>query len=66
LSCLNFLLHSTGTTDTDLSKPFQKNVKPEKLFTRAFSVSSMLEVLDSLKEEDTGSFLAYDGKPIPW
>ena len=31
-----------GTTDTDLSKPFQKNVKPDKLFTREFSVSQML------------------------
>ena len=31
-----------GTTDTGLSKPFQKNVKPEKLFTTKFTVSQVL------------------------
>mmetsp|Transcript_28320 Transcript_28320/g.58000 ORF Transcript_28320/g.58000 Transcript_28320/m.58000 type:complete len:292 (+) Transcript_28320:97-972(+) len=55
-----------GTTDTDLSKPFQKNVKPEKLFTPEFSVSSMLDVVDGLDESKTGSFFAYDGQEVPW
>jgi hypothetical protein len=55
-----------GTTDTDLSVPFQKNVKPEKLFTPAFSVSAMLEVVDSVGEQQTGKFFAYDGQEIPY
>ena len=53
-----------GTTDTDLSVPFQKNVKPEKLFTPEFSTNSMLDVLDKLTPEDSGGFFAYDGSKI--
>jgi len=39
--CWSVALHP-GTTDTDLSRPFQKNIKPEKLFAAAFSVGQML------------------------
>ena len=53
-----------GTTDTGLSEPFQKNVKPEKLFTTEFSTGSMLDVLEGLTLEDTGKFFAFDGSPI--
>lgn len=53
-----------GTTDTDLSVPFQKNVKPEKLFTPEFSASSMLDVLEGLGPDDSGSFYAFDGSRI--
>mmetsp|Transcript_16882 Transcript_16882/g.21680 ORF Transcript_16882/g.21680 Transcript_16882/m.21680 type:complete len:344 (+) Transcript_16882:61-1092(+) len=55
-----------GTTDTDLSVPFQKNVKPEKLFTPQFTVTSLMNVVDSLEEKNTGGFYAYDGTSIPW
>ena len=53
-----------GTTDTDLSKPFQKNVKPEKLFTADYSAGAMLDVLTGLEIGDSGKFFAYDGSPI--
>ena len=53
-----------GTTDTGLSVPFQKNVKPEKLFTTEYTVSSLLQVLDGLQPEDTGGFFAFDGSKI--
>ena len=53
-----------GTTDTGLSEPFQKNVKPEKLFTVEYSTDSMLDVLEGLSLEDSGRFFAFDGKPI--
>ena len=55
-----------GTTDTGLSEPFQKNVKPEKLFTPQYSAGSMLDVIEGLKPEDTGRFFAYDGSPIEY
>lgn len=56
-----------GTTDTDLSKPFQKNVKPDKLLTVSSSVSQMLTVIDSCNDiNNTGSFLSYDGTKIEW
>ncbi|UPR03066.1 short-chain dehydrogenase/reductase [Chloropicon primus] len=55
-----------GTNDTDLSKPFQRNVPEGKLFTKEFGVRRMLEVIDSLREQDNGSFFAWDGQKIPW
>ena len=56
-----------GTTDTDLSKPFQKNVKPEKLFSVEKSVSAMLKVIDQSNDiAVSGSFFAYDGEKIEW
>jgi len=55
-----------GTTDTDLSVPFQANVKPEKLFTPEFSTGAMLDVLDNLTPDDSGCFFAYDGSRIEY
>ncbi len=55
-----------GTVNTDLSEPFQKNVRPEKLFPVDMAANQLLDVVDSLEQEDNGSFLAYDRKPIPW
>lgn len=55
-----------GTTDTDLSKPFQANVAPEKLFTPAFVVQCLTEVLAGLTPEQSGGFFAWDGQPIPY
>ncbi|KAJ9538429.1 hypothetical protein OSB04_031162 [Centaurea solstitialis] len=59
------LLHP-GTVDTDLSKPFQKNVPKDKLFTKEFSVQKLLGIIDSSKSHDNGKFFAWDGKEIPW
>ena len=55
-----------GTVDTDLSRPFQANLRPEKLFTPAYSADCMWQVLDNLKAADTGGFFAYDGSSIPF
>lgn len=55
-----------GTTDTALSKPFQKNVKADKLFTPEHSVSKMLQVIESCTLEHTGRFYAYDGSSIQY
>ena len=55
-----------GTTDTDLSRPFQKNVRPEKLFTTEYTAGMLLDVLEGLAPEDSGGFFAYDGSEIPW
>jgi NAD(P)-dependent dehydrogenase (short-subunit alcohol dehydrogenase family) len=59
------LLHP-GTVDTDLSRPFQRNVPEGKLFTREFSVQKLLSVIDSIKKGDSGKFFAWDGQEIPW
>ncbi|MDQ1310020.1 MAG: family NAD(P)-dependent oxidoreductase [Pseudomonadota bacterium] len=55
-----------GTTDTDLSRPFQANVAPEKLFSSERTVRQLLAVIDGLQPEDTGRFLGWDGAEIPW
>jgi len=55
-----------GTTDTDLSRPFQANVPAGKLFDVAYAVTCLLEVVDRLQPADSGSFFAWDGERIPW
>jgi NAD(P)-dependent dehydrogenase (short-subunit alcohol dehydrogenase family) len=55
-----------GTTDTHLSRPFQANVAPGKLFSPERTVRQLLEVIDRLTPADTGRFYAWDGSEIPW
>lgn len=55
-----------GTTDTCLSKPFQKNVPPEKLFSVDRTVTQLLAVMDKLEEGDSGQFFSWDGSRLPW
>eukprot|EP01138_Halocafeteria_seosinensis_P011565 gb/GECG01011814.1/.p1 GENE.gb/GECG01011814.1/~~gb/GECG01011814.1/.p1 ORF type:complete len:268 (+),score=29.28 gb/GECG01011814.1/:1-804(+) len=55
-----------GTVSTGLSEPFRRNVNPEKLFSAAYSAEKLLSVIHSLAPEDTGTYLDYAGKPIPW
>jgi NAD(P)-dependent dehydrogenase (short-subunit alcohol dehydrogenase family) len=55
-----------GTTDTDLSRPFQANVAPGKLFTAERTVRQLLDVIDGLAPGDSGRFIGWDGKEIPW
>jgi NAD(P)-dependent dehydrogenase (short-subunit alcohol dehydrogenase family) len=53
-----------GTVDSHLSKPFQGNVPEGKLFTAAYSVTKMLEVLDRLTPEESGKCFGWDNKEI--
>ena len=46
-----------GTTDTALSKPF---------LTPAQRANYLLHVLDGLKPEQSGQFMAFDGERLPW
>ncbi|MBA0556054.1 hypothetical protein Golob_026189, partial [Gossypium lobatum] len=49
IACI--LLHP-GTVDTDLSRPFQRNVPAEKLFTKEFSVQKLLNIINNAKQRD--------------
>jgi NAD(P)-dependent dehydrogenase (short-subunit alcohol dehydrogenase family) len=53
-----------GTVDTDLSRPFQKNIPAEQLLTPHQSVTSLLEVLASLTPDQSGQCFAWDGEEI--
>lgn len=55
-----------GTTDTNLSQPFQANVPPEKLFPVSKTVNQLLEVMKNLELKDSGEFFSWDGNPLPW
>lgn len=59
------MLHP-GTTDTKLSKPFQKNVPQEKLFSVDRTVEQLMAILLWVKPEDSGSFYNWDGVLLPW
>ena len=55
-----------GTTDTALSKPFQRNVPEGKLFTPDFVAERLLSVLDGLGPGDSGGLFAWDGSRIEY
>lgn len=55
-----------GTVDTELSRPFQRSVTPERLFDPDRAARQLLAVIDGLAPEQSGSFLAWDGTSIPW
>lgn len=55
-----------GTTDTSLSKPFQANVAPHKLFTAQFAAQHLLAVIAQRTPTDSGGFYAWDGAAIDW
>ncbi|WP_412462141.1 SDR family NAD(P)-dependent oxidoreductase [Pseudomonas sp. SC11] len=59
------MLHP-GTTDTDLSQPFQANVPAERLFEPAFTAERLLDLVARHGPAHNGAFLAWDGQPIEW
>ena len=54
-----------GTVDTALSRPFQRSVPAEKLFSPVEAATRLLEVIDELSAADNGSTLAWDGSIVP-
>ena len=55
-----------GTVDTKLSKPFQKNVPPEKLFDPVRAARQLIDIIDSTTAEESGTFFDWQGEVIPW
>jgi NAD(P)-dependent dehydrogenase (short-subunit alcohol dehydrogenase family) len=54
-----------GTVATELSKPFQKRVPSDKLFSTHYSAKQLISVLEGLSPEDSGKVFAWDGSEIP-
>jgi NAD(P)-dependent dehydrogenase (short-subunit alcohol dehydrogenase family) len=54
-----------GTVDTALSKPFQRGIRKDKLFSPDQSARYLLGVLDGLTPADSGGTFAWDGSLIP-
>ncbi len=55
-----------GTVDTQLSKPFQSNVKPGKLFTTEFTVSQLLTHMQKFDSEYSPYYIDWAGKTIAY
>ncbi|WP_111980145.1 SDR family NAD(P)-dependent oxidoreductase [Algibacillus agarilyticus] len=55
-----------GTTDTKLSKPFQKNVPKNKLFTPEFVAQSVISVTNNMPIDGTASYIDWQGESIEW
>lgn len=53
-----------GTVDTALSKPFQGNVQPGRLFAPERAAVQLLDVLDGLRGTDSGKFVDWEGKEV--
>jgi NAD(P)-dependent dehydrogenase (short-subunit alcohol dehydrogenase family) len=55
-----------GTVATELSEPFTRGLAPERLFAPHDAALKLIEVMRSVTTEDSGSFLDWARKPIPW
>ena len=53
-----------GTVDTGLSKPFQGNVQPGRLFAPDRAAVQLLDVLDGLRPVDSGKLFDCEGKEV--
>jgi NAD(P)-dependent dehydrogenase (short-subunit alcohol dehydrogenase family) len=62
----SLICYHPGTVDTGLSKPFQANVKPGKLFTPEFTVEQLLSICRNLSPEESPFYLDWKGETIPW
>ncbi|MBB1365768.1 SDR family NAD(P)-dependent oxidoreductase [Pseudoalteromonas sp. SR44-5] len=63
------ILFHPGTTDTNLSKPFQKNVPAGKLFTPEFVASQLYTLLqqpEQLTEVGQPAYIDWQGEHIHW
>ncbi len=55
-----------GTTDTQLSQPFQGNVPDGQLFAPAFSADRIIALAGAHGPADSGTFWDWNDKPIVW
>ena len=55
-----------GTTDTALSRPFQRNIEPDRLYTAEQTAARLMRVIGQLETADSGHFYNWDGSEIPW
>ena len=59
------LLHP-GTVDTELSRPFNRNVPAKMLFTPETAVRCLLHVIAKAGPDDSGKLLCWDGTTVDW
>jgi hypothetical protein len=52
--------------DTSLSKPFQRNVPENQLFSTERGVQQLLGIIDTCQIAQSGTLIAWDGSRIEW
>jgi len=62
----DLVLYHPGTVDTPLSKPFQRNVKPEKLFTAEFTTDRLFDILHNKPNTAPPFYLDWQNQQIAW
>ena len=55
-----------GTVDTKLSKPFQRSIPKEQIFTPDYAASRLLKIMKSISHDGKLDYLDWEGKEIPW
>lgn len=55
-----------GTTDTHLSKPFQKSVKPKDLLQPDYVAQQLIEIMNNQQPDGELSFIDWENKSIAW
>ena len=55
-----------GTVDTKLSKPFQKNIPKDRIFSTDYAASQLLNIMNSISHDGTLDYLDWKGDKIPW
>ena len=64
-NCIAVSLHP-GTVDTNLSKPYQRGVPMDKLFSPDYAVENLLKVIDNLTIADSGCFFSWNGEKLDY
>jgi hypothetical protein len=59
-------LFHPGTTDTELSKPFQKNLPTGQVHSPEVTAKALLNLIERSGPSDSGSFVSFDGTEIDW
>lgn len=55
-----------GTTDTDLSKPFQARIAEGKLYSPQLTAERLSQVFGNLTPQQSGQLLHWDGSQLPY
>jgi NAD(P)-dependent dehydrogenase (short-subunit alcohol dehydrogenase family) len=55
-----------GTTDTALSKPFQRSVKPDNLFAPEFVAEHLVNIMNNQTIDGELSFIDWENEAIAW
>lgn len=55
-----------GTTDSELSKPFHKNIAPERLYSAEQTAERLMQVMNSFGQAEHGKLLNWDGSIIAY